>query len=201
MKVVADQEQDTVGGRNGGPAGGFIAAAAFAAEKAGRTPRVADGGVVFVVGFAGAVGDVDESDAADLGELEKLNGSGDQADFSLADPGLPFLIVKGDVLGGERGLVLAVVEDGFVEVEDDGRGEFFKALWLFGGRGPVGVGESRFEGLGGTAIGLLRQGGVFDARTDPGDGEILLGERGRAKRTRTAFTGSIYTLTLEVLFA
>ena len=120
MKVVADQEQDTVGGHSGGPAGGFIAAAAFAAEKAGRDPRVADGGIVFVVGFAGAVGDVDESDAADSGELEKLNGSGDRAGFSLADPGLPFLIVKGEALGGKRGLVLAV------EVEDDGRGSSSK---------------------------------------------------------------------------
>lgn len=126
MKVVADQEQDRVGGRSGGPAGGFIAAAAFAAEKAGRDPRVADGGVVFVVGFAGAVGDVDESNAADLGELEKLNGSGDRAGFSLADPGLPFPIVKGEALGGKRGLVLAVVDDGFVEVEDDGRGSSSK---------------------------------------------------------------------------
>ena len=48
----------------------------------------------------------------------------------------------------------------------------------------MGVGESRFEGLGGTAIGLLRQGGVFDARTDPGDGEILLGEEGEGQRGR-----------------
>ena len=68
-------------------------------------------------------------------------------------------------MSGERGLVLAVVEDGFVEVEDDGRGELIKVLWLF-------------EDLVGTAIGLLGQGGVFDARTDPGDGEILLGEEG-----------------------
>ncbi len=113
MKVIANEEQDALGSGDGG-------GLTYRCCLRGRA------GILLVIGLAGAVGDGDEGEAAGLGELQNFDGTGDGPRFGLADAGLPLVVVEGGALGLERGLVLAVVENGFVEIENDGGGKFSK---------------------------------------------------------------------------